>query len=212
MTEVLSNVVDGGAESGGDLGQEFAVLEFCGFGDFDQHLGSVEGSPILRGGLGELEEHDQRGLPRVVALRAAVTQANGRERRFDWVRGSQVSPVFGGEVVEGQEFVAVLLQTNGRLGIFRRVVLQEVVEGFDRCGACRSHPNHVQLGFRLQRLWNFVHDVAGLVNPAALLARAGPFFSQRGPEAQGSIADGHLGSDCHAATFQIAKHLNTPKT
>ena len=83
-------------------------------------------------GSGEFEEHGQRGLPGAVAFGATVTQADGGEGRFDRVRGSHMLPVFGGEVVEGHEYVAVFLQAVGRFEIFGRVVLQEIVKGFDR--------------------------------------------------------------------------------
>ena len=62
---------------------------------------------MFGGGLGEFEEHGQRGLPGAVAFGATVTQADGREGGFNRVRGSHMLPVFGGEVVEGQEHVAV---------------------------------------------------------------------------------------------------------
>ena len=103
-------------------------------------------------GSGEFEEYGQRGLPGAVAFGVTMTQADGRESRFNRVRGSHMLPMFGGEVVEGQEHFAVLLQAVGRFGIFGRVVLQEVVKGFDRFRASRSHPDLVQLGELLSKV------------------------------------------------------------
>ena len=77
-----------GGESGGDFGEDDAVLELGVFGDFDEVHCGVEGSPVVTGGLGELEEHRQRGLACAVAFGTAVTQADGREGGFDRVRGS----------------------------------------------------------------------------------------------------------------------------
>ena len=44
-----------GEVSGGDLGEDLAVLKFGLFGDFDEKRSSVEGSPVFGGGLGELK-------------------------------------------------------------------------------------------------------------------------------------------------------------
>ena len=99
-------------------------MEFGVFGDFDESLGSVEGPPMFGGGApsgsGELEEHGQRGRSGAVAFGAAMTQADGGEGRFDRVRGSHMLPVFGREVVEGQEHVAAFLQAVGRFGTLSR--------------------------------------------------------------------------------------------
>ncbi len=57
---------------------------------------------MLGRGLGELEHHDQAGLPGSISLGVSVTQANGRERALDGVGGPQVSPVLCGEVIEGE--------------------------------------------------------------------------------------------------------------
>ena len=46
-----------GRESGGDFGEEDAVLELGVFGDFDEVHCRVEGSPVVGGGLGEFKEH-----------------------------------------------------------------------------------------------------------------------------------------------------------
>ena len=58
-----------------------------------------------------------------------MSQPNCRERRLDWIRGSQVSPVLGREVVEGQQLVAILPQTVAGLLVLGVVLLQELIEG-----------------------------------------------------------------------------------
>ena len=62
-----------GCESGGDFGEDDTVLELGVFGDFDEVPCGVERSPVLRGGLGEFEEHRERGLAGAVAFGAAMT-------------------------------------------------------------------------------------------------------------------------------------------
>ena len=64
--------------------------------------GRIEFAPVLGRGLGELEHHDQAGLPGSIPFGASVTQANGREGTFNGVGCPQVSPVLRWEVVEGE--------------------------------------------------------------------------------------------------------------
>ena len=68
---------------------------------------AVEAAPALLGRLGELEDHGERRLVRETSLRAHGSMAHGREGAFDGVRGSQVLPMLGGEVVERQQRLAV---------------------------------------------------------------------------------------------------------
>src|SRR4051812_34633302 len=51
--------------------------------------------------------------------------ADRRERAFDRVRGAQVLPVLGGEVVEGEQRIAVLHQARDRLVVLDPVGLDE---------------------------------------------------------------------------------------
>src|SRR3954449_7088030 len=48
---------------------------------------TIEPSPALLGGLGQLENQGERGLVRQAALRAHRAMADRRERALDWVRG-----------------------------------------------------------------------------------------------------------------------------
>ena len=56
----------------------------------------------------------------------------GTDTRFLTGPGSQVLPVFGGEVVERQQFVTVFLQAVAGFVVLRAVGFQEDVIGFDR--------------------------------------------------------------------------------
>ena len=63
---------------------------------------SVELFPSLLSGVSELEHHGQTCLPAAAAFGPTMTQPDRGERRFDRVGGPEVSPMFGGEVVEGR--------------------------------------------------------------------------------------------------------------
>jgi hypothetical protein len=54
-----------------------------------------------------------------------------------------MQPVLGREIVEGEQALAVLRQTLGGLGVFRRVGGEETLEGALGIGPfLRSHLNH----------------------------------------------------------------------
>ncbi len=88
---------------------------------------------------------DNAGISRAAAFGAAVSQANGGERRFDRVGRSQVRPVPGREVVEREQHVAVLSQTLARRRALGVVLHQEVVEGVVRGLASDRLPDVVQV-------------------------------------------------------------------
>jgi len=69
---------------------------------FWQLVVAVEASPSFLRGFDKLEDHGERGAVRQAALRPDRAVARGCERAFDGVRGPQVLPVLGGEVVESQ--------------------------------------------------------------------------------------------------------------
>jgi hypothetical protein len=76
--------------------------------DFRQLVVAIEATPAFLGGLGELEDHGERGLVRETALRTGGAMADGREGAFDDICRAQMLPVLGGEVVKGQQRVAIL--------------------------------------------------------------------------------------------------------
>lgn len=87
-------------------------------GVFDEVLCGIKSSPVVGGGLAELDEHRQRGHLGAVALGAAVREADGRECGFNRVRGSQVLLVFGGEFVKRVQLIAVFLEAGRALSNF----------------------------------------------------------------------------------------------
>jgi hypothetical protein len=120
-------------------------------------------------------------------------------------------PVLGGEVVEGEERVAVFRQALGGLLILDTV-------GFDECIECGlgglpglRHPDVLQcaLGFCLQALWQLVQDIRGFVHPAALRSCLRPHRVNRLPEAERPVGDGKLRVDRQTAPFEI-EYPNAP--
>ena len=66
-------------------------------------LGAVEQPPALGGGLHQFEDHRQAGRTAAAPLGPAMPQSHRSERALDGVGRSQMLPVLGGEVVEGEQ-------------------------------------------------------------------------------------------------------------
>jgi hypothetical protein len=96
-----------------------------------------------------------------------------------------------GKVVEGEQRVAILDQAFDRLVVFDALGFREGVECYERVLLGLGHPDLLQctLGFRLLALRQLVQDIGGLVHPAALPARVGPYFFEGLPEAKRAIGD-----------------------
>src|SRR5262249_8822759 len=67
-------------------------------------------------------------LVRQAALGADRAVPHGGKGAFDRVRGPQVFPVFGGEIVECEQGLAIFCQTLGSLLVFQLVGCDEGVE------------------------------------------------------------------------------------
>ena len=93
------------------------------------------------------------------------------EGALDRIGGPYLLPVFGREVIERQQHLAVFDLLGNGLLVFHAVDFNEETEGGIRCGLRFSLPNIMKmtLGFGLHRLWHRVQHVAGLVEPAPLL-------------------------------------------
>lgn len=100
--------------------------------------------------------------------------------------------MLGREVVEGQQFVSILDQAFGSLRVFRLESLNEQIEGSMGVVAGFGLPYIVQHfpGLGLGPLRKIIEHIAGLMHPAALLARGRIDFFQRRPEPHGTIARG----------------------
>ena len=101
--------------------------------------------------------------------------ADGCESALDRVGRSQVLPMLGREVVEGEQHIAIPGQAFDRLVVLRAVDFSESIEGGLGVLAGLGHPDILKrlVGFALQTLRQPVEDVGSLVHPAALLAGLG---------------------------------------
>src|SRR5438067_9603358 len=73
--------------------------------------------------------------------------ADRRERAFKRIRGAQVFPVLGGEVVEGEQRLAVLDEARDRLVVLDPVGLDKGVEGDQRLRFGLGHPDVLERAF-----------------------------------------------------------------
>ncbi len=117
--------------------------------------------------------------------------------------------MLGGEVVEGEQLLAILDQAGHGLVVLGRVGIDEGVEGRLRRLAGLGHPDRVQLllGLGLQALGQLVQHVGRLVNPAALRARGTVNLAQRLLEPEIAVADGELRAELETAVPEIDEQL-----
>ena len=135
--------------------------------------------------------------------------ADRRERALDRVRCSQVLPVFGGEVVEGEQRVAVFGQAIGRLFEFQRVALDEGVERGLSGGLGLGHPDLLQrtLGLWLLALRQLGEHVRGFVHPAPLRGSLRPHFTGGPPESERAVGDHQLGRAVEPSALEIEQKI-----
>jgi hypothetical protein len=142
---------------------------------------AIEAPPAPLGGLGEFEDHGERGLVGETSLGAHRAVADSRERAFDDVGRSQMLPVLGGEVVEREQRLTILGQAFDGLVVFDAPGFDEGVERGERIFLGLGHPDFLErpLGFRVLALRQLVQDIGGLVDPAALAAGVRPYLLDR---------------------------------
>ena len=99
-------------------------------------MGCVDGAPAGLGGLDQLERHRDAGGPGAGALGDPLAQPDGGEGRLDRVRGAQVDPVLGGEVVERQQHVEVVGDLRDGLGPLGAVARPRTPSPPPRRGPC----------------------------------------------------------------------------
>src|SRR6516162_2493201 len=170
---------------------------------------TVETTPAFFSGLGQLEDHSQRGLVRQASLASHGAVTNRCECAFGDVRRTQMLPVLGREVVKDQQRLAILNETFDRLLVFDAPGLDEGIEGCERIPLGLGHPDLLQraLGLRLLTLRQLVQHIRGLVHPAALAEGLRPYFLDGLPEAERSVGNSKLRSHGKAAPFEIKKQL-----
>src|ERR1035437_2047196 len=131
--------------------------------------------------------------------------ANRREYAFDGIRRSQVIPMLGREVEEGQQCFTILRQAVNRLVMFRLVFLGEDIDRYLGQSAARRQVNFAQilLHVRLHRQRDLVQHVRGLMHPAALMRRSGKDLVESLPEAERTVANGDFRGDLQSPSFHI---------
>ena len=170
---------------------------------------AVEASPAPLGGLGEFEDHGERGLVGETSLGADRAVADRRERAFDDVGRSQMLPMLCREVVEGEQRLTILDQAFDGLVVFDAPGFDEGVERGERIFLGFGHPDFLErpLGFRVLALRQLIQDVGGLVDPAALAAGLRPHLLDRLPEAERAIGDREFGRDGQPAPLQVEQQF-----
>ena len=112
--------------------------------ELGQLVVAIEPAPAFLRRIDQLEHHGERRLVREAALRADRAVPHGGKGALDRVRGPQVFPVFGGEIVEGEQGLAILCQALGGLIVFQLVGCDEGVERGLGVLAGLGHPDFLQ--------------------------------------------------------------------
>ena len=97
-------------------------------------------------------------------------QPHGGNGGLDRVRRTDMMPVFGREVVGGEQGFIVFLEALSRLRVFWHIGREEGLERLGSVFTRRRHPNLMEraLGMRLRVLRQFIQHVHRLMYPAAL--------------------------------------------
>jgi len=171
------------------------VAEFNPLDDFGQAVLPIEFASIFLGREHQLVRHGQRGLSAEASLGFDGSVPDRGESALDRVRGADMFPVLGREVVKRQQVGAVLGQALHRPVILRAVGFGEEIEGSVGGSLGFGHPYvfQVRLGFRLHRFRHGVQNIRRLVDPAALNAGLAVNLMQRRPEPHGPIPNRQLG-------------------
>ena len=114
-------------------------------------------------------------------------------------------PMLGGEVIESQQRIAVLVQAFRRLLVFHLIVLDESIKRSLGVSLGLGRPNLLQgaFGLRLLVLRQLGEHVGGLMHPTALLAAGRPDFADSFPEAERAVGDRQLRPHIEPPPFQI---------
>ena len=143
-----------------------AVAEFKPLYNFGRAVLSVKPAPFLLGGEHQLVRHGKGGLSAEAAFGLLGSMPNCGKSAFNGIRGSDVFPMLGREVAEGQQIVAILDQAFYDALVFHTVSFDEEVEGGFSNGLGLGHPDifQVSLGLRLHGLWHWIQHIRRLVD------------------------------------------------
>jgi len=165
--------------------------------------------PAFLGAQTKLVNHGQHRVSCHTVLGLIGAVANRAECGLDRIRGAQMDPVLGREIVKGQQAVAVLLQALSRLRILGLIGGDKAIERPPGVFPGLGHPDLVQGGLRfgLHRLRQGIENILGLVHPAALMSGPRINLIERRPEPQCAIAHCQLGRDLQAPALEPQQHL-----
>lgn len=216
MGELLSNLVYGRPESGGDFlllfrgvsrwsVHRYPVLKPYTLDDLRQALEPAQLAPAFLRRQCQLEYQAQQRIPGHAVLGPGGPMTDRGEARFDGVSRPNVNPVLGRKVVKGQQGRPVLDQLVHRLGILGAEVAHKAVERLSGLGFGFGHPDlmEARLGLALNGFWQFIEHMGRLVHPAALAAGVWPDLVQGRPETQGAVTDRQLRRRLQTACLQV---------
>ena len=161
----------GELELGGLFVYFYAVLLWGCFQHTDEQLRSSQPPPALLRFPGQLVNHHQCRLPAAASLGLPCTFPCARKRGLNGIRSPKMNPVFGRELVEGQELLLILAQTGDGLLVGAS---EEILEGIECLqgilpGRCRIDATEPLFRRPLQLLGQLTRHVGCLVHPASLL-------------------------------------------
>ena len=135
--------------------------------------------------------------------------SDGGEGAFDWVRRSDMFPMLGWDVIEGQEYVTIFGQFPHGFIVFHAVGCDEEVKSGLGIHVRLSLPYVVQMAlcFGLNRLGHRIQNIAGFMEPASLLRRRAKDLTQRIPDPQSTVADGKIRRMGEASALQIKQQF-----
>ena len=85
------------------------VLEFNRFNDLRHSVCAVEFAPFTLRSHHQFERHGKASFAAEASFGFAGSVSDRGKGAFDWIGGADVLPVFGREVIESQEDVAVFV-------------------------------------------------------------------------------------------------------
>jgi hypothetical protein len=135
--------------SGGAVGRGLSAFDAIAEEYAPDHLGlllfALQPAPGPRGGHDELEDHSPSGFLRKGTVGADHARSDGGEHTRDQISCPHMIPLRGGEVIEGQQGVAVLGQALDGIGVLDPIrLLEDGERGFRRL-AVQRYPDLLAL-------------------------------------------------------------------
>ena len=145
--------------------------------------------------MAEFEDHHEGRFTAEAAFGPGGSKAHRGEGAFDRIGGSQVLPVLGREVVEGEQLHPVLGQAGDGLVVLGTEDFHEEVEGFLGLVLGFGHPDVLQalLDLGLDGLRQLVQHSVDL--------------AQGLPEPKGAVASGQFGRNHEAPLLEVEKQF-----